>query len=390
MRAWRRANGLLSGSVLLGPLLLAGCQAAAPPPSQAGLQPDFVSLASMAGAATPTTLTRGQKAEPGPTGLLDLPPEPSTSQGNRSARVRALVNTEPILDEEVYAAAYQHFMTGRLTEKEKAEILNKKLLELIDREVVIQDALARLGSRGNGQLIKDLRKFAAKQFEEQWLHRLMRDNKYDDEKAFKRFLRSTGMPLDLIKRQWERNFLAMEYLRSRIDPYMNKVGHLEVQEYYDQHPDEFKEDDRVTWQDLFIATARHPSSEAARKLAEVLLGRIRKGEDFVRLAKEYDNGDSSLRPNSEGLGHKRGDISVPEVDALVWGMQKGQAALVEVGSGYHVIKVVERRYAGRRPFDPKVQKEIREKLKNDIFQVEMKRIVNDLKRKAVIEIAHDR
>ena len=96
-------------------------------------------------------------------------------------------------------------------------------------------------------------------------------------------------------------FGSMEYLRNRVyDRAVTGVGHPEILAYYENHPEEFKVDDNVVWQDLFINASRHPSREAARKLAEVLLERARKGEDFVRLAKEYDNGVSSLSPRAEG------------------------------------------------------------------------------------------
>ena len=391
MRAWCRAQHLFGLAVFLAQLGLTGCQAASPPrPSEVGLTPDFVSLASMAGSPTPGALTRGQKPERSRTsaGLLELTDKPGSHE-NPSARIRAVVNGEAILDEEVVAAAYQSLVMPGLTEKDKADILNKKLIELIDREVVLQDASARLSKRNNGQLLKDLKRYAEKQFEKEWLHKIMRANKYEDVKAFKRFLRANGMPLDMVKRQWERNFLAMEYLRSRVEPQLNRVGHLQILEYYEAHPDEFKVDDSIVWQDIFIAAGKHPTREDARKFADVLLARIRKGEDFVRLAKEFDNGDSSLRDNAEGIGHKRGEITPAEAEPVLLTLKEGQSALVEVGSGYHIVKLRERQYAGRRPFDAKVQKQIREKLRGEIFGVEMKQIVNTLKRRAVIEIAHD-
>jgi parvulin-like peptidyl-prolyl isomerase len=388
MMTWRRLKRLLCPGVVLAHFLT-GCQAAAPPPSQSGLGTDFVSLASMAGSATPGSLARAQKPlrDRTSSGMLDLPAGAAGSQESCTARVMAVVNGEPILFEEVDAAAWQALMSPQLTERDKADVRKKKLVELIDREVVLQDAEARLG--GRPQTLKELRQYATKQFETQWLHRLMRDNKYDNEKAFKRFLKSTGMPLDMIQRHWERNLLAMEYLRSRLEPYMNKVGHVQVLEHYQTHPDDFKVDDNLVWQDIFILAERHPTREAARKLAEVLVERVRKGEDFVRLAKEYDNGISALGNTAEGTGHKHGEIPLPQIDAVVWGMKAGQVVLVEVGNGYHVVRVKKREHAGRRPFDDKLQKEIKEKLRGEIFQVEMKRFVNGLKRTAVIEIAQD-
>jgi parvulin-like peptidyl-prolyl isomerase len=391
MKACCRAYRLLEVFAILVSLGVTGCQAAAPRPAAAGLEPDFLSLASMAGSSTPTVLTRAQKSESGrgPAGLLELGPDTAGNQENRSARIRAVVNGDAILDEEVVAAAYQQ-LVGARTEKDKAEILNKKLNELIDREVVLQDAVNRLGHKNGGALIRELNRYASKEFERQWLHRMMRANKFEDEKAFKRFLQDNGMPLHMIRRQWERNFLAMEYMRSRLEPQLNRIGHVQVLEYYQAHADEFKVEDHVVWQDIFIAAARHASREAAHGFAEGLLARVRKGEDFAALAKEHDNGDSSLRDNAEGIGHKRGEIAPAEAEPVLWGLKKGECAVVEVGGGYHIVKLRERQYAGRRQFeDQKVQKEIRDKLRGEIFEVEMKRIVNSLKRKAVIEIAHD-
>src|SRR5262249_21617903 len=158
---------------------------------------------------------------------------------------------------------------------------------------------------------------------------------------------------------------------------------------YEQHPSEFKVEDSLVWQDLFIAKARHASPQAARQFADALLGRIRNGEDFARLAKEYDNGDSSLRENSEGSGQKRGEIKPPEAESVLWAMKPGQAALIELEFGYHIIKVKEREYAGVRPFDEKVQKEIKDKIKNQIFTMEMKRLVNQLKKQALIVVANE-
>jgi hypothetical protein len=346
----------------------------------------IVSLASMAGNGV---AQRGQKEDPAVIlSVLEIRPEDPGSKDNRSARIRAIVNGEAILDEEVLASAYQQ-LAGISSEKEKAELLNAKLQELIEREVLLQDAYARLGRKGDGKIMRELEKFADKEFEKQWLHKMMHANHMEDEKQFEKFMQAAGMSLPMMRRQWVRNLIAMEYVRSRIEPTLNKVGHLEVQEYFEQHPNEFKIEDSLTWQDLFISKARHASPQAARQFADALLERIRKGEDFARLAKQYDNGDSSLREDAEGIGHKRGEIRPPETESVLWSMNAGQAALLELEHGYHIIKVKERQHAGLRPFDDKVQKEVKDKIKNQIFTTEMKRLVNQLKKQAIIEVAHE-
>jgi parvulin-like peptidyl-prolyl isomerase len=376
------------GLTLVGNLGLAGCQSAGPPKDR--LQPDLPALLNLP--AGDPGQARGQKEERTarrPAGsLLNLGPEAAGGGDRCIARIRAVVNGEPILDEEVLAASYQGLREAN-TEAEKARVLQAKLDELIDREVVLQDAFARLAGRGE-RFLDELKKAAGKEFEKTWLQRMMRGNNFTNLDEFKSFLRNNGMPLDIVRRSWERQFMAMEYLRHRIDPHIKKIGHLDIAEYYDRHPEEFRVADSIHWQDIFIAATRHPSREAARQFAEVLVARIRKGEDFVRLAKEHDNGDSSLRQNAEGIGRKRGEIQPPEAEGVLFALHDGEVALVELETGYHIVRLIKRQHAGLLPFnDDKVQKDILNRLRNQVFGREMKRIVLELRRKAVIEIAQE-
>ena len=61
-------------------------------------------------------------------------------------------------------------------------------------------------------------------------------------------------------------------------------------------------------------------------------------------------------------------------------------AVLEQPPGFHVIRAVKRQRAGQLPFDEKTQKMIKDKLRGEIMQRETKRIVTELKRKAVIEV----
>ncbi|MFM7151506.1 MAG: peptidylprolyl isomerase [Gemmataceae bacterium] len=374
------ASGLLASQFFLG-----GCQAQQRT-NLDGFRPDFTTLLKLPGSET--AVVRGQKAATtAPVSYLEMGPDSAGNKDQRSARIRATVNGEAILEEEIVAAAIQGLIGAR-TEAEKNEIMKSKLNEIIERELLMQDAITRLNKKGGQRFMEELEKIADREFEKQWLHKLMRANKVSDPDLFKRMLRDQGLPVDLVRRQWIRSFIAMEYLRSRIEPQLNKVGHEQIQDYYEKHPEEFKVDDSIIWQDIFIANARHPNPQAARKFAEVLVERIRKGEDFARLAKEFDNGDSSLRENAEGLGRKRGEVFPREAEDLLFRMQEGEIGpLVEIETGYHIIRLMKRTQAGLTPFNDATQKLIRDKLKNQVFQQEMRKLINDLKRLAIIDIA---
>ena len=318
------------------------------------------------------------------------PPRPrrNCSPGSRP-RIGATVNKVAILNEEVLAAAYQGLVAARdLPEPDRtqrrAEIWNQTLNQLVEREVVLQDAFAKLEKAGGKSNLKKLTGEASDQFEKTVLRTWMKASGSKTEDDFRDFLKGQGVSLDMLRRQWERNFMAMEYLHSRVHPYMERVTPQQIRNYYEKHPDDFQRPDSVQWQDLFVEAERYPNRDEARHFAEQLAERARGGEDFAKLAEQYDNGDSSFR-KGEGIGAKRGEIKPPEAETTLFQMKDGEVAVVELEKGFHVVRVVKRVVAGLVDYnDPKTQKQIKDKLGNEAAQIEMKQIVNDLKHKAVI------
>jgi parvulin-like peptidyl-prolyl isomerase len=368
-----------------------GCAAADPLP-----QPAAAPLRAQWGAGTAEPAENGvvrpQKPDATlaarPRCELDRPPDRAaeTTSARPAVRIRAVVNDQAILDEEVRASCYSALVTARSPE-EQARIVNEALATIIDREVVMQEIQARFGKAPQGQkILEHIKGEAAKDFERNFVRRMIRQNHLAGEEDLDRVLKEHGASLEMVRRQYERNFLAQMYLRNRVEPYLNHVGHEQILAYYDKHPEEFQVADGVDWQDLFLDVQDHGSREAARAFAEGLAERVRRGEEFAALAKQFDRGDSKLR-NHEGTGHKRGEIRPPEAEKALFAMNDGEVAVVEIGSGFHVIRLARRERAHLMPFDDKVQKQIKDKLRGDVLQQEMKRLIADLRRKAVIEVA---
>ena len=344
-------------------------------------------------ASAPPPVTRSQKPEAEPYKPPEAPPLPAVQTadlvvGQPAARVGATVNNQVILNEEVLAAAYPGLMAAReLPEPERtqrrAEIWNQALGQLIEREVVLQDAFAKLEKVGKKNLEK-LKEEASDQFDKTMLRNWMKAGNFKTADDLRDYLKKQGVSLEMQRRLWERNFMFMEYLRSRVHPYIEEIGPKQIFDYYDKHPEDFHRPDSLQWQDLFVLVSeKHPTPADARRFAEELAERARGGEDFAKLAEQFDNGDSAFR-HGEGIGAKRGEIRPPEVENVLFRLKDGETAVVELEKGFHVVRVVHREYEGPTPLDEKTQKQIKEKLTNEIAQTEMKRIVNKLKHDAVI------
>jgi hypothetical protein len=319
-----------------------------------------------------------------------------------AARIRARVNNEVILDEEVRNLIYQDLraveaMPEPERSKHKVELWKQALDAIIDREVILQDSFAFFKSKGPGgvKVLDKLQEAASKEFEKKVLREIKEKYKIGSEEELKAFFESQGVDLALLRRHYERNFMAQEFTRHAvIDMVERGSGHAQILKYYETHPEEFRVEDGVDWQDLFVSLNKQGKTwtrEDARRFAEVLAERVRKGEDFVKLCEAHDDGESTLR-HAEGQGHKRGEIAArysPAVEAALFGMKEGDVAVVEVDGGFRVVRLVKRQKAGQLEFDEKVQKQIKNKLQGDIYQREVKHFINELKRKAVIEYSKE-
>lgn len=138
-----------------------------------------------------------------------------------------------------------------------------------------------------------------------------------------------------------------------------KATQAEIDAYVKAHPEE-----QVHARHILIAVKSSSDSSAgaldkpqARAKAQDLLRRLRAGEDFATLAKEY-----SMDPGSKESGGDLGWFGkgrmVPEFEKAAFALQTGQISeVVESSFGFHIIKVEERRGADQQAATTAVEQE---------------------------------
>jgi parvulin-like peptidyl-prolyl isomerase len=115
--------------------------------------------------------------------------------------------------------------------------------------------------------------------------------------------------------------LAQAYARSLQEKF--KPSPEDLKKYYEEHPE--------------------ADMEGIKKRAEGILARIKQGEDFATLAKQYSDDKTSGEKGGE-LGWVGKGTWVPEFEEAAFAMQPGQISdLVKSGYGFHIIKLEERR-----------------------------------------------
>ncbi len=373
-------------------LLVLGCRT----PTASKAYASSPSKRKFAKSENASSVTRLQSSEPrrsgGTTNLLDKLPAAIGDEAGQEVAVRilAMVNGKPIFEQEVQTASFQQLqatltMPALERERQQKKIRKQTLEDLINLEVVIQEAAEKL--KKVPQTRKRLEDSAAEDFEKKFVAGMIKGNRLQNRDQLEVFLDQRGLSLPLMKRQWVRRIISQEFLRSLALSPVEKINRRQLLDYYNENAHEFVVKDNVKWQDIFISSEKHGSAAKAKALANQIIAQLRDGADFVELCKKYDDGNSSLS-GGEGIGSLRGEIQPREAEDILFSMRDGEIAPpVEIISGYHVIRLVKRERAGRKPFNEDVQRLIRVKLRSQIAGREMKRIVNRLRRRAIIEYA---
>ncbi|WCJ58455.1 peptidylprolyl isomerase [Fontisphaera persica] len=179
----------------------------------------------------------------------------------------------------------------------------------------------------------------------------------------------------------------------------NQVTEAEIKKFYDENPKEFEQPEQVRAAHVLISfkdpTDPNPNPGAKRdlpaaqkeekkKLAESILARAKKGEDFAKLAKEFSDDPGSKDKGGE-YTFARGRM-VPEFEAAAFATPPGQVSdLVTTVFGYHVIKVLEKIPAQKVEL-AKVADDIKRYLANEKVQEEMPKYLQKIREEAKVEI----
>lgn len=106
----------------------------------------------------------------------------------------------------------------------------------------------------------------------------------------------------------------------------------------------------------------------ARAKAEEVLKKVKAGEDFIALAKQYST-DPGSKESGGDLGWFGRGRMVPEFEKAAFALQPGQVSeIVESPFGFHIIKVEERRTGDPQGASEAVEREKEKKLIEEIVQ----------------------
>lgn len=252
-------------------------------------------------------------------------------------KIVAIVNDDIILQSELLQfalnLAFQMRMDPRLDAEKFKELQNQVLENMINQKILIAKAE------------EDTIKVEDRQVDtvlDQQIDRMI-----EQVGSVEKLEEYMGAPLGKIKRDFRedvRDNLKVESLKAQK---MQKIqiSRREVDQFYATMKDslpEFKETVDISHILLNIKPGKEAEEQAYQKISEIAI-RLKSGEDFSELAKQYSEDPGSKTRGGELGFFQRGEF-IREFEEVAYELQPGDiSGIVKTEHGFHIIQMIERR-----------------------------------------------
>ena len=178
-----------------------------------------------------------------------------------------------------------------------------------------------------------------RQFEE------TKDQSFPNEKAYKRFLRTSGQTEEDLKFRVRLDVLSNK-IRQQVTEYSQNVSNDEVEDYYNDNSQQFSQPER---RDLEVVLSKKQEDVLEAKQ------RVEGGERWSKVAKELSDDPASKEQGGKLLGVTKGQQD-PKLDAAVFAaVEKKVAGPIKTDAGYYVFRVTKITKATKQSLEQSTQ-----------------------------------
>ena len=255
---------------------------------------------------------------------------------------------------------------------QRDQVLRNVLDQMVSYRLLIQETRARKLSAPNAEVDARLAQIRGQ---------------FPNEEAFTQSMQQQNMTLDRLRTNALNDLLVARLLDAEIAPKVT-VTPAQVDEFYKNNPDQFKQPERVRASHILFAfppDGNDAGRQLARTRAAAVLKDVKGGKDFAELARLHSQ-DTGSAPNGGDLGYFQAGQMVPPFEKAAFAMKPGQTSdLVESQFGMHIIRVADHQPARTLPLSevrPQLQQFIQEQKRQELTQA----FVEGLKTKGKVEI----
>lgn len=212
------------------------------------------------------------------------------------------------------------------------------------------------------------------------------EKKYGQGEGMEKYLKMRKLTMEKLRESLRTRICVDEYLKQKgiLEP---AISEERVRKAYEDNPQSYTRQESIKVSHILIAVDGNAGPEAkdrARQKAELIHKEILQGQDFAEMARKHSACNSASGGGS--LKYIKRGYMPEEFDKVAFAIEKDAVSeAVETRFGYHIIKVFDKRAAGKIPYE-----EVRSFIKKFLQERESKKKlathIVELKSRAKIEL----
>jgi hypothetical protein len=229
-------------------------------------------------------------------------------------------------------------------------------------------------------------------FEKTEVPRLMQELDVKSQRELEQELSRLGSSLADARQTFNEHVIASEWIRSKIKV-NDEVSPEEMVAFYRDHRAEFEFPMKARFEELMVRKSGIPAQAQEQYARLAAMGnevwpRVAANPPaatplFADVAKAKSEGFNAAKGGQYDWTAK-GALKAAAVDQAIFTLPVGQMSpILDSGTGFHIVRVLERTEAGCRPFS-EVQNDIREKLKDERMLIAQRKYLAELRKRAKI------
>lgn len=305
------------------------------------------------------------------------------------AQVAARIGTEVVLVGDLKAMAGDMLVQRKIQipkaqEAEFYEQANRQILkQLIETKLVFNEALHTVPAAGLSSMETKVNEY----FDKDQLPELLKLYGVGTRQELDAKLREHASSLDRTRKQFFERTVAKEWLRQQVK-LDDEVPHADVLSYYQQHLADYEFPAKARWEELMVRFDRFPDKATAYAAAAELGNLAMRGTPFAEVAKARSQGVTAAAGGAFDWTTK-GSLVSKAVDDALFTLPPGTfSQIIESERGFHVVRVLERKDAGRTSFVD-AQGEIKKKLKDETVKKQINHYLDELRQKTPVTTMYD-
>ncbi len=315
-----------------------------------------------------------------------LPGEPKDIP---DSQIIAKVGTEAILRSDIKALTYAVLQQKKFDvppdqmEQFFAMAERPLLKQLVEMKMVYNDAVHSIPADG----MKKIQAEIGGSFDKEQLPKLLEANGVSTRQELEAKLRQRGSSIEWERRSFFEKNLYGGWMREKVK-HDDEISAAEILAYYTQHMADYEFPAQARWEELMVSFSRFPDKDTAKATLAEMGNAVMQGASFAEIAKARSDGFTAASGGAFDWT-TQGSLAAKQIDAAVFQLPVGRLSqIIETDRGYHIIRVVERKDAGRKSFE-ETQSEIKKKLKDQNLDRQVKTYLDNLKKKTPIWTIYD-